>query len=562
MKIRTAFFVCSSILAAAAIFGFLTMKRAGSSAAEPAPVAENIVRAEPFGPDQAAFDAAIAYVTRSSAVRKNLVGSRNRLISFQPIQIESKSGEPRQPPFRFRAVFYDYSRNRDVIAESRFDRSEPVKISFSNDQLPPNDEEFSAAVDIVKKDRDLGPGLNSRSQAVYPPMPPVLYPYDAKDKVERTVFVGLRSTDGSNQNEIVGVNMISGKVIRYPSKAPRTAKAAPQGCGLASSGGSNGRAIAGSARITISKPVGNAEQVELWDFIVNRPSSSSGTDGSGIELTDIKYKGKLMLKRLHIPVLNVQYVFGCGPFRDWQYAESDFTTPAGSADLAPGIRFCPSPATTIVENRSDAGNYRGIAVYNQNGATVLVTEMAAGWYRYLNEYQFLNDGTIKPRFGFGSITSSCVCIQRTHHTYWRMDFDVISPFNRVYQVNASGPPVLESTEYTTLRSAGMSWIIQDTTTGYSVTLTPNANDGTALDDAFGKSDLWLLTYKPFPTEISDSPVDPSIDLSSYLNDESTDNTDIVIWYATHIKRSDDTSFAGDPLLNGTYTPGPDIKANW
>lgn len=95
-----------------------------------------------------------------------------------------------------------------------------------------------------------------------------------------------------------------------------------------------------------------------------------------------------------------------------------------------------------------------------------------------------------------------------------------------------------------------------------MSLTPNANDGTAAGDAFAKSDFWLLRYKPFPTEVSDNPTDASINLSTYQNNESTDNQDIVIWYATHIQRSDDTSFADDPLLNGTYTPGPDIKANW
>lgn len=143
-----------------------------------------------------------------------------------------------------------------------------------------------------------------------------------------------------------------------------------------------------------------------------------------------------------------------------------------------------------------------------------------------------------------------------------MDFDVKSPFNRVFQVNGSDPPILESTEYTTDRTPGMKWIIQDTTTGDSVTLTPNANDGTAAGDDFAKGDFWLLTYKPFPQEVNDSPIDPSINLAPYLNGESTDNSDIVIWYGTHIQRSDDTSFANDPLLNGTYTPGPDIKANW
>ncbi len=556
--------VGGTILAVIAVIVWGLMIRTNIiDAAAPAVERPNIVRAEAWGPDQAAYDAAVQYVKHSPLVRKPLLGVRSRLISFQTIDNESKANEPRIPPSRFRAIFYDYSRNRDVVVDGRFDQSESLKVSYSNEQLPPNDEEFSAALDVVKRDPELGKNIAAKTLNVYPPMPPVLYPYDTDQQVQRTVFIGLRGGESSPDNEVVGVNMSTGKLIRYPSKAPKAARATAVSCGLTGNGAAGTRAIAGSARITISKPVGNAEQVELWDFIVNRPSSSSGTDGSGIELIDIKYKGKMVLKRMHVPVLNVQYQFSCGPYRDWQYAESEFSTPAGSTDLAPGIRFCPSPATTIVENRSDAGNFRGVAVYNDANATVLVTEMAAGFYRYLNEYQFLNDGTIKPRFGFGSTISSCVCITRTHHAYWRMDFDVNSFSNNVYQINQTGPPVLETTEYTTNRTAGMKWLIQDTITGDSVTLTPNANDGTAEGDAFAKGDFWLLRYQPFPTEVSDTRAgSPSINLAPYLNNEPTDNQDIVIWYGAHTQRSDDTSFANNPLLNGTYTPGPDIKANW
>lgn len=523
---------------------------------------DNIVAIEPWGPDQATFDEAIQYASNHPAVLRLLRGSRNRMISFQPVDRETKDGSPRMPPSRYRAIFYDYLRNKSIIAEGPFDRSEPLTITESFDQIPPSNDEFEAAVEFLKRDKQMAANIRNKKVSVYPPMPPVLYPSGEKDRVQRTIFVGLRSSEATAASEVVGVNMITGRTVRYDGGAPPTSLSTEASCGLASSGGSNGRGIAGSARVTISKPVGNAEQVELWDFMVNRPSSSSGMDGSGIELMDIKYKGKMVLKRLQIPVLNVQYTSGCGPFRDWQYAEGDFQTPPGSTDPAPGFRFCPSPATTIVENRSDAGNFRGVAIYNQNGATVLVTEMNAGWYRYLNEYQFLNDGTIKSRYGYGSTTSSCVCIQRTHHSYWRMDFDVNGANNSVYQTSATGPPVLESTEYTTLRNAGMGWIITDPSTGDSVTLTPNVNDGTALGDSFGQSDVWLLRFKTFPTELDDTGTGSAIDLSSYLNGEATNNQDIVIWYGTHIKRSDDASFADDQVLNGIYTPGPDIKANW
>jgi len=45
----------------------------------------------------------------------------------------------------------------------------------------------------------------------------------------------------------------------------------------------------------------------LWEMTVVRPSASSGTRKSGIEVQNVKYKGKMVLKRGHVPVLNVKY---------------------------------------------------------------------------------------------------------------------------------------------------------------------------------------------------------------------------------------------------------------
>lgn len=56
-----------------------------------------------------------------------------------------------------------------------------------------------------------------------------------------------------------------------------------------------------------------------------RPSSSSGNNASGIELQNVKFRGKLVLARANAPVLNVQYYRNlCGPYRDWSYQEGMF----------------------------------------------------------------------------------------------------------------------------------------------------------------------------------------------------------------------------------------------
>jgi len=107
------------------------------------------------------------------------------------------------------------------------------------------------------------------------------------------------------------------------------------------------------------------------------PAASSGTNGSGIELRYVDYRGKRLLYRAHVPILNVRYdQNACGPYRDWQNEEGMLQAPG--TDVVPGFRLCTSPATTILDTGSDAGNCLGVAIYVQGQEVVLVSEMQAG----------------------------------------------------------------------------------------------------------------------------------------------------------------------------------------
>jgi hypothetical protein len=56
----------------------------------------------------------------------------------------------------------------------------------------------------------------------------------------------------------------------------------------------------------ISWPIANP----LWEMCWLRPVDSSGANGSGLELRDIHYRGQLVLKRAHAPIVNVEYLKG------------------------------------------------------------------------------------------------------------------------------------------------------------------------------------------------------------------------------------------------------------
>ena len=335
--------------------------------------------------------------------------------------------------------------------------------------------------------------------------------------------------------------------------------AAPTSCGVTNSGQfTTSRGTAGQYQLSITQ-----NGLPLWDMLVFRPAASSGTLASGIEVRDVKYKGKSVLKRGHAPVLNVRYPGGkCGPYRDWQWQEDMFQTAPDSTDPAPGIRVLPPGqiAQTVVENDNDVGDFKGVAIYTHNGETVLVTEMQAGWYRYMMQWRFADDGTIRPRFGFGSVNSYCVCELHNHNIYWRFDFDIVNPINKVFQVERARKflqPI--TTEVTRLKNfqTNRSIMVQNSSGDEAYMLVPNYSDGIA--DSFARSDFWVLQYKnvpggtPLENELDDGYYFPDgdctetdgtcINIDKFINGESLVNKDVVVWYGAHFVHDD----AANPL---------------
>lgn len=115
------------------------------------------------------------------------------------------------------------------------------------------------------------------------------------------------------------------------------------------------------------------------------PSRSPTGKGSGIELRNVFYRGKLVLYRAHVPILNVLYDDNVN-YRDWQNAETVFRA-VGQDPVGPGWRLCTAPPKTILESETDAGNFQGVALHYQNGELRIVSEMVAGWYRYVSDWR-------------------------------------------------------------------------------------------------------------------------------------------------------------------------------
>jgi Cu2+-containing amine oxidase len=245
---------------------------------------------------------------------------------------------------------------------------------------------------------------------------------------------------------------------------------------------------------------------------------------------------------------------------------------ANGSDVAPGFRLCPTPAHTILDTGSDAGNYLGVAIYVQGQEVVLVSEMQAGWYRYISEWRLHADGSIRPRFGFSAVQSSCVCTAHHHHAYWRLDFDIRTPANNLVR-EFNDPPLFPPSNwhdkiYEIRRprdpARKRKWRVENTVSGDAYDVIPGADDGVATaspDWPFPRGDLWILRYRG--TEIDDGvvaigpPYEAGID--KWLNGELIKNQDVVIWYGGHVTH--DVTHE-PPGVHG-HIVGPELKpAKW
>ncbi|MEP6913182.1 MAG: hypothetical protein ABI923_10535 [bacterium] len=533
---------------------------------------ELTLKIEPRGPDTGRIETVARALTDHPLVRESLGKTRNRMLSFELLEPEpeTKSARPASPPRVYRATFYDYTNNRTIFVDGDLDQPKRVRISESGTQPLPAYEEFEEAVKLLVKDETFGPTLRENQLRPYRPMPPLIDVQSPHGRTERTIAVGLLPVRSEARHEIVGVNLIQRAVIRFDERAPGNSIAFDRVCGPDYIQQATTKGDAGQVWITVSQG-----GTVLWKFLAVRPAASSGTRGSGVELRFVDYRGKRVLYRAHVPILNVHYDTGpCGPYRDWQNEEGMIQ--ANGVDVAPGFRLCPAPATTILDTGSDAGNFGGVAIYVQGQEVVLVSEMEAGWYRYISEWRLHANGTIRPRFGFSAVQDSCVCHIHHHHPYWRFDFDIrTAGNNRVREFN--DPPLVGKSNWHTktfeirrARDPGRKrkWRVENTATGEGYDIIPGPDDGVATaspDWPYGRGDVWILRYRG--SELDDGVncttggfgCVTEANLDGFVNGEPISDHDVVIWYAGHVTHD----VANEPPGVFGHICGPDLKpVNW
>ncbi len=277
----------------------------------------------------------------------------------------------------------------------------------------------------------------------------------------------------------------------------------------------------------------------VWSLCWISADSSSGLDGSGLELRDVYYKGKRVLRRAGIPLIDVDYdPGGCGSFRDWSHGLMTFE--ADNMIEPPGSHYAEPthpPRTMCDHPGKDAGDFEGVAAEKTADRLVLTTQLQAGPYRYVETWTLRLDGSIDARIGFTSIYDPCQDKPHNHHAYWRFEFDIGGDGKDHADEARPGAqrqvPQWDRFHTETSRRNdpvnGGRWRVQSTSAqrGYEI-VTPPSN---GVADSWGVADLWVLAFHP--NEIDDGGARQgekggAVHLDDYLNGESVDGANVVL----------------------------------
>lgn len=275
----------------------------------------------------------------------------------------------------------------------------------------------------------------------------------------------------------------------------------------------------------------------VWTLTWVTPDQSVGVDGSGLQMTNVLYKGKQVFHTAHLPVLNVKYdPGGCGDtylsHRDWQtglrgFEATNQVSPCRAEPTTPPQTVCDHPG-------ADAGSFMGVAVEKKPDQLILTTQMQAGWYRYIQKWIFFADGTIQARYYFTAISDYCVSKPHYHQAYWRFDFDIEGKGKDVieeYNTATGWKAFSLETSRKKNPATGRKWRVRNKGTGRGYEIIPDSTDDIA--DNWAVADMWALRYHD--AEIDDGgavpgPMGNAAHLNNYLNRESINGRHDVLWY--------------------------------
>lgn len=277
-----------------------------------------------------------------------------------------------------------------------------------------------------------------------------------------------------------------------------------------------------------------------WRF-----SWNVGNQSEGLEISDVHFKNIKVIHKASMPVIRVKYrgngnslSSGCGPYLDrinW-----------GNIELISG-------ATTKVFARILNDSVLELAIYAKIGG-----------YNIYQAWEFHRSGRLQPMLyssGWGACPrydpfESGGNLSHKHHPYWRIDFDVETTSNEVFElrtangVNGQTTSRRLTTEVNSARlptNSSIAWTINRPGSSKHVLIRYPGNEFSDLPGrlwfGFSNKDAALRRYNsaedrgwPWPGRAA--VIDPHFGWNNHLPfmspSEATNNQDVVFWAVGHL----------------------------
>jgi hypothetical protein len=302
-------------------------------------------------------------------------------------------------------------------------------------------------------------------------------------------------------------------------------------------------------------------QNPVWEMCWLTPQRSSGPRGSGLELRNVHFRGVLMIKRAHSPILFAEYKNGGGGncYRDWKDTgaamgaetgvRNTLGTPISTAKTncdvsfsptasygicpfngsgVPGIPSCAPPNTVALENLPNDAGMR------------MTTQYEASWYKYTARYIFLANGDIDTEFGFGNSDGTFNNFTHWHHNYFRFDFDINGAANDQILLNSA----LQPTEFFAMRQPRANYRVIDAVGQFGYEIAPGVNDNLSPANESGRNfhTTDIIGTKFVNNEYSDRATNNLSDCTMSPQNlasaaESIDRQDVVLYYRVSARDS-------------------------
>jgi primary-amine oxidase len=307
----------------------------------------------------------------------------------------------------------------------------------------------------------------------------------------------------------------------------------------------------------------------------------------GLILTDVAFQGRSVLKYAGLAEIFVPYNRGQPRPEDSREGMGNtLVALIPGKDCVPGAASCrlfdaegkQDGKRVVMMHEESAGLvYMGKQGRAYGKMLVLWCMSRLGGYTYITSWRFRDDGCLMPQMGLtgelehtgrgdssplGSFVGKnadghkVFAPSHVHNFYFCLDFDIDGPEDNVVEefnyrqdrpgsltAKHSWTPILQETSRPWDGNSFRSWRVINRASknawGHprSYELIPGGN-GTfrgASSEPFTHADLWVTRYdaKKFPCSAAD-PRSLRTALPTYLNGESVDGADVVIWYVLHV----------------------------